>query len=334
VWPQSLAEQTVFIDQMQKRLDEVQAARNPIIVHSFSEPTQDDWEAAWIQKSGALPPIPVGTKLTWYDLKSGRMRLYTTTYDLQNGSDSSGNVVVWERRNKVQDNFRFLGALNDRGTLISAYTRSDNTVASLLLNEALWRQRGLRKLYIYLSIVVSATPTGGFNDLALYYSEYSSKLRRPYQESGLPAGSEGTAVYGSRNPNTASSPAFDVVSGNYLTLQLTSVISDSPTPFVGVLELDKPNSIVNDEDIPQIFTEVGSLWGASFGTNDPPIVSGITIHFAAFARNGVTTKQRHAIFYTEPTGFGNIDKVISDSDNQAWVYGLFDQPSTTEMGEY
>lgn len=70
-------------DQIYKNLLEAYETRlvqaTPVTIQSFSEPTQEEWEDAYVRQTNRIPPILPG-KLRWLDLRNGTVKSYTTIY--------------------------------------------------------------------------------------------------------------------------------------------------------------------------------------------------------------------------------------------------------------
>lgn len=65
-FPQSLAEQIVFMDGLADRLNDLLTTTSPIILDQTNEPTQEEWEEEW-EEAGNTLPIPITAELYWYN---------------------------------------------------------------------------------------------------------------------------------------------------------------------------------------------------------------------------------------------------------------------------
>lgn len=122
-WPVGKVEQLIKIKALQRQLEEVQSGRRSVVIHSYHLPSRADWELAYQQQRSGTLPIPPGTKLCWYDMRSGWVKTYTTTWDRENGTATSGEIYPYSR-NRYEDYFRFIGNFDAAG-YIRGY--EDNT---------------------------------------------------------------------------------------------------------------------------------------------------------------------------------------------------------------
>lgn len=81
----------LYLQELEKRLGRVQAAKESFIITSSVEPLQEEWEALYKAATGLLPPIPPGAKLIWRNPPS-RNRLFMTAFDI--GTESSGIIYA------------------------------------------------------------------------------------------------------------------------------------------------------------------------------------------------------------------------------------------------
>lgn len=79
-WPTNWIEQAVYYQSLVDRLAQLQVQGSTVIVHSFTEPLQQDWEDAYTAQTGLVPPALPGTRLIWYDLKNGQPKHYETVW--------------------------------------------------------------------------------------------------------------------------------------------------------------------------------------------------------------------------------------------------------------
>lgn len=107
-WPVPWIEQAVYYQQLVETLAQYRAQHTPISVHSFSEPTQTQWENAYQAQSGLIPPILPGSRLMWHDLKNGSVKPYTTVYG-PNGTDIDSTVRPLINDIDPQGCLRYLG---------------------------------------------------------------------------------------------------------------------------------------------------------------------------------------------------------------------------------
>lgn len=66
IYPPNHSAQIVFWDDLQDELVSLINQAAPLVVEQAEEPTQDDWETAWVAAGNALPIIP-NKRLVWFD---------------------------------------------------------------------------------------------------------------------------------------------------------------------------------------------------------------------------------------------------------------------------
>lgn len=107
-WPPTFAAQTVYVKELIDRINEVVAARKKIIIRSYNEPTQSEWEAAYVTQTGLPLPIPVGTKLLWRNYSTGDVLWFTMSNDAALGDYSSGTPFQAVDTSFPKSTFRLL----------------------------------------------------------------------------------------------------------------------------------------------------------------------------------------------------------------------------------
>ncbi len=108
-WPTNWIEQAQYFARLQTDLTSLQAQSQTVTVHSFGMPTQQQWEDAYAQQVGQVPPIQPGTKLFWYDLKNGVPKRYATVTS-SDGLTIDPLVRPFVSRTQSRGCFRFLGS--------------------------------------------------------------------------------------------------------------------------------------------------------------------------------------------------------------------------------
>src|SRR5689334_20928856 len=111
-WPSSYVDQKHVADALLERAKILYSRKVAITINRYTEPSQGDWENAYVAKTGLPLPIPVGTKLFWRSFRSGRVLQYGTINDSANGASSTGAVYNLLNMNYTQPSFRFLGYIN------------------------------------------------------------------------------------------------------------------------------------------------------------------------------------------------------------------------------
>lgn len=72
LWPNDCFDQQVYIETLQNKLNEVsefvtENSSQVVMLSQASEPTQGQWETAWVLQTGGSLPIPSTAVLIWYD---------------------------------------------------------------------------------------------------------------------------------------------------------------------------------------------------------------------------------------------------------------------------
>lgn len=109
VWPTSFVDQKHQSDLLLDRAKVLYARKTAVTLVRWTAPTQGDWENAFVAKTGLPLPIPIGTRLFWKSLKSGRILQYGTINDISNGVASSGKVFNLLNMDYDQPTMRFIG---------------------------------------------------------------------------------------------------------------------------------------------------------------------------------------------------------------------------------
>ncbi len=113
-WPSSYADQKNYADFLLSRAKILYARRTPITLNKFTEPTQAEWENAFVTETGMPLPIPTGVRLYWRSLLNGNIIQYGTLNDAVNGTASTGKVYKMLDANYTQPSFRFIGYLDNQ----------------------------------------------------------------------------------------------------------------------------------------------------------------------------------------------------------------------------
>ena len=79
-WPVNYIEKARYYTQMVDELNSLTAQAQTITIHAFTQPTQQEWEDAYFNQIGQLPPIQPGAKLFWYDAKNGIPKRFSTVF--------------------------------------------------------------------------------------------------------------------------------------------------------------------------------------------------------------------------------------------------------------
>lgn len=331
-WPESGPDQAVYVQKMLKKLGRAKSAIKPTVVAKFTEPTQDDWEAAWANKFGMLPPIYPGAKLLWYDLSCGEMKMYSTVFNLRNGTDYDGTVFPVTPSIETASPYRFLGSLSKRGTMLSSFSKPDNTITTMMLNPEIWTQRGLQALHIEFALDV--TP----GSLMVLMRESASEYVDDYQRYDLSVASPEEMLFGC-TVVTVNHPSYTLLTqqesapyfGEDYALRLTGAIPASTTelPFIGFIHIDVPTASYDVDTRERWYGQLSYLRGYSFGNGDS---ANLTEHIGLASRQIVQPPSRTSVFLT--THSTGVNPTQGPDEDQAWVYGLFSEPQEQDLKEF
>lgn len=150
-WPRGEIEQELFIRRIEDQVSRLRDVRRSIVIHSYFQPTRQQWEARYAAKYGGTPPIPPGMRLCWYDMRNGSVSMYTTTFDRSGGTVSSGEVYK-STANVISNAIRFLGTYRSDGRIAPADINSPDVVVGS--NIAYHKRKGLQMLDMFFAIDV------------------------------------------------------------------------------------------------------------------------------------------------------------------------------------
>jgi hypothetical protein len=174
-WPINYIEQRSFAKLLLERVQNIQARKQAVFLRQILEPTQSEWETAFVSQTGLGLPIPVGTKLIWVDWSKGDAKSFVTTNDLVAGQASSGTVYPYLDTDWDRPSIRLLGKANlhthplsGESISIVPVDLSKNFVALIFNKNQLyrWAQLGLQSFMIMYKIRVLDTSAG---DLTLFF---------------------------------------------------------------------------------------------------------------------------------------------------------------------
>lgn len=109
-WPVTETEQQLLIDRLEKHVSDLEAIRSSIVLHSYAQPTDTSWEQAYLSEIGGTLPIPPGLRLCWLNMRTGQMVVFSTAFDLDGGTASSGRVYPYGQTQNTSV-FRYLGGV-------------------------------------------------------------------------------------------------------------------------------------------------------------------------------------------------------------------------------
>jgi len=160
-WPVNFAEQKTLASRILDKAKNICARTESIFLRQLTEPTQQEWETAYVAQSGGLLPIPVGVRLIWMDLTRGDCKAYTTTLDGFGGLSSLGSIHKMLDNTWTRPSIRLIGYCNStrftgRSTSVGqyldwipAYFSKNDINVFLNQNETYdWAKKGLDSIYI------------------------------------------------------------------------------------------------------------------------------------------------------------------------------------------
>lgn len=179
-WPVNWIEQDQVYKELLDTYEEKLAQATPVLIPSFAEPTQEEWEDAYVRQVGRIPPILPG-KLRWLDLRNGTVKSYSTIYK-DGGVDVDPVVRPVTGRSQEWGCIRLLGtttAINGLGWPLERTT---------------WINKGL-----IMVIVMGPGSTGGLDSIRLGNSLYGSYVSSKVG-AGAASNAAGTTGGGYINP--------------------------------------------------------------------------------------------------------------------------------------
>lgn len=120
-WPLGYADQKNYADYLLERAKILYARRVPITINKFIQPSQADWENAYVAETGLPLPIPVGVKMFWRSLTSGRVIQFGTINDSSNGTISTGTVFNLLNMEYTRPSLRLLATLDSSRHMFNTY---------------------------------------------------------------------------------------------------------------------------------------------------------------------------------------------------------------------
>lgn len=315
-WPVGKVEQLLKIKALQRQLEEVQSGRRSVVLHSYHSPVRSDWELAYQQQRSGTLPIPPGTKLCWYDMRSGWMRTYTTAWDRENGTATSGEIYPYSQ-NQNSDYFRFIGNLDVAGYIRGAENNTPNLHFGLDIGKRI-RQR-LLSLEIYFRI---SMPTAAVaNYLYLNYGnlvtqvDVSGVIYRQVS-GGFLQGTGATVAASTSSSQNALNRLADYnakpAAGAYqdeMTVGYCRILN----PFGGRLESGVPDGFAQTSFLGYLLSPVAQVAGVD------------TLQFRQFSGVKLTNLNidQYYRLFTTTDNTGADDNLVRKG--RGWVYGYFDE---------
>lgn len=165
-WAQSWAGKNSQYTALLERAARVKAASGTVVVHSFYEPRQSDWEAAYLEQiEDSSLPIQPGCKLLWYDGRNGVVRMYSTSYDIQGSNGTSGvarRIINPEKVN--QDSISSEYRIRSAGHVANTYIKGNTLYTGFLLDPVAFANRKNLRFKAFLNVA----PDSG------YFSTYNA----------------------------------------------------------------------------------------------------------------------------------------------------------------
>lgn len=311
-WPVGKVEQLIKLQALQRQLDEVQSGRRSVVLHSYRSPIKADWELAYQEQRQADLPIPPGTKLCWYDMRSGWMKVYTTAWDQENGTATSGEIYAYSQ-NQNSDYFRFIGNMD-----VAGYIRGgENNTPTLHFGLDIGKRVRQRLLMLDIYFRVTMPTAAVVNYLYLNYGnlvtqiDVSGVLYRQI-EGGIT--SFGVVTSAANNSSSQSSLQHAAVyaerpsSGSFInetTLGQVRILN----PFGARIEDGRPDGVAQTTVLGRLYSPTGA------GT-------AIYRQFAGVKLRNLNMDQYYRLVPTTNVA-GADDNLVRQG--RGWVYGYFDE---------
>jgi hypothetical protein len=304
-WPVSWMEQSLYVAEIERRIRRLQRIKRSIVVHSRDEPSQAQFEAAYVAQTGFPLPIEVGTKLCWFDLRRGQMRAYSTAYDIQDGLYSSGQVypmVDVDADSKGQ--IRLIGVRADTNTWKDPYVNVENGGMNIRLDPT----RALKKGLMAYMVIFEANSA----EVAFTYSVRTADYQEHFYESVY-------AVYNA----AGSTPGHSEVNKNTGAVIGEDYVIVTPGNVSGLANVYSQGLL--------FFHNVVNAW-----EQDNQKLNTIAPNGAGFASGFLTTMAANsmrinAISFIETASspyYPPFNLVMSGGERQkAWLYGIYNQPT-------
>lgn len=329
-WPGNYAGQALAVAQYEKRLLDIQKVQIKVVIHSWKEPTQQEFEAAYVAQTGFTLPIPPGALLLWSDMRNGGMtRAYTVANDLANGTLSSGTIVPYIEAQTTSP-FRFLGHSYAKANWArNNLMRITGPGAEFFTAPSEWQRRGLAMLWIYFSIRMS---TSAANALIMHpsqsanannWSDFSIEVAGQNTDDlvRVTVNAGGTTVNNSQNTSAG---------GSHTLIDAATDDNDVADAYMsGVMYVWDPFDVQdpNGDPVPAAFGSSGGGYAASIGAT---IATG-NLNVCMFdweKTDNLPSLSGPGLAST----LGNNTAI--DKKSKIWWYGIFNQDAPMMMPEY
>lgn len=320
-WPRGQTEQELMLRRLEKQFARLNHVQQSLVIHSYSEPSRQQWEAKYRQIFNGDAPIPPGMRLCWYDMRNGFIRQFTTTFDTENGSRSSGEIYA-AVRNQRSSSLRFIGNMTVDGRVSPADNNHPNIVIGS--NIVTHKRRGLLMLEMFIRLQHTFVDDG-----TRLWIDFGDTIVEPEMVST--GNNDFTRLYGRANDTTLSAlQAFD---NNFPQESEIMVLPEGPdaangaTLFPAILvhmKLFNPfNFLTPDDEFAQPTNVVGMGTIYHFANNLAAVSNGAIISHFMFQRLSPVKlgKDWRIEFREQTTTTDRVQPIRGDG----WVYGYYNQ---------
>lgn len=347
-FPANYIEQRFAVDRLVQRVTQAESKTAKVTIRSFYEPTQKEWEDAYVQKTSRKPPIPPGVKLVWYDLRRMYPKLYSTAYDQDGGLTSSGQVYEYTDHGYQRSPLRFLaksnihtgfGWANGKEPFIAGKIDFSSPSGYMFkINMDMWSRRGLISLLIFYELKAAAAS----NTLQFLITTKTANNVQPLDAPTQPDNQATNIYQASVAAVNLGANTYNDYNGTTITSSIqgssSTIISNSGTPaegfMTGMVSVHNVAHRMNDDfdlldrnQFGQNMSIFGQVIGTGFTTGQ------LYMHYGILQRtDGVPS-------FSAPTPiFGAGSGVIRTpstfhAESQCWLYGLF-ADTTDELSEF
>lgn len=322
-WPSSFSDQKALADRLLTHAKMLYGRKTGITVNSGNEPSQGDWESAYVRYTGLPLPIPVGTKLIWRDLRFNKCKTYSTINDLSNGSASSGTVYPLLDMNYEQGSFRLLGGgipMTDLGgyaVFVNSsimYKRYGLSLGDMYR----WCELGLDSIYIIYKAQISGTA------MQVRFSPESGvspHLTDPqfYTKDNGSGSDTLESVYQNFPGNVTTAASYTVAGVSSLNNEI-QIHNLTGTPITNV----QSYGIIQENNVVQILDTLSNTPSENYHA---PTVMGVRSYYSSSISEANATIGWGFVLKEDEqpprTEFFNLTRTISQNGTRIWVYGLF-----------
>lgn len=329
-WPASYMGQRLLIQQIEDQVNLLESVNTPVIVNAETEPSQYDFEQAYIRQTGRKLPIQPGTKLLWRNILTNRIKQYTTTYDEIPYSEITSGVV----RNLFSPQpgaFRLLSthAINEyNGGVygVQVYANPYNTTQRSIafganFDQDFWSQEGLEQIWVLYQL--HAIPTAGTYYSGIYFDGVNTSH-----------GSYSMSARASRFINTSnvSVQELDTLAPFNLGTNISGVSNSVGYYVYGWAVLDKPIDVRSTEDF--VYAQSPSGWWVTvtsyaeriatdrpFGTEID--ATDIEVAYGSLQTDTVNRLEEEGLYLPVTGSDEQFTGYVEKFHSKAWVYGLF-----------